>query len=124
MDAYIAWFGEGRREGETRREKDLEGESNVLFQSTHLAGDGKPVCTVDALDDAPDVLHGGHELRELVVLEVCQARDHARGYDEDICGMEGTADVRGRTRHGSAVGNTRPGTMGLRLTMAAARRER
>ena len=90
----------------------------------YLASDGEPVCGIHALDDASDVLHRGHQRRELVVLEVRQARDHARGYDEDICGMEGTADVRGRTRHGSAVGNTRPGTMGLRLMMAAASPER
>ena len=60
----------------------------MLYQSTHLAGDGKPICTIDALNDAPDMLHEGHELRELVVLEVRQARHDAGGYYEDIWDME------------------------------------
>ena len=74
----------------------------MLYQSTHLAGDGKPICTIDALNDAPDMLHGGHELRELVVFEVGQARDNARGYDEHVCGQ--TREITSRGCEGRAEG--------------------
>ena len=80
---------------------------------THLDCDGEPVGAIDALDDAPDVLHGGHQSGELVVPEVREARYDARGYYQHICG--GAGERLGGTRR---AGDARPGTMGLRLTMA------
>ena len=67
---------------------------------THLACDGQAVGAVDALDDAPDVLDGGHERRELVLLEVGEAGDDTGGYYEDICG--GREAVRSSLRPGSS----------------------
>ena len=66
----------------------------------YLASDGEPVRGIHALDDASDVLHRGHQRRELVVLEVCETRDDACGYDEDIY-REGCENPdEGRTRSG------------------------
>ncbi len=50
----------------------------------HLAGDGQTIGAVDTLDNARDVLHGGHQGAELIMLEVREASDDARGDDEDI----------------------------------------
>ena len=46
--------------------------------AAYLARDGETFCLVDALDDAPDALHGAHELCELVSAQVGEARDGAR----------------------------------------------
>ena len=67
---------------------------------THLTGDSQPVGAVRTLDDAPDVLHGGHERRELVLLEVGEAGDDTGGYYEDICG--GREAVKTSLRPGSS----------------------
>lgn len=50
----------------------------------HLAGDGQTIGPINTLDNARDVLHGGHQGAELIMLEVREARDDARGDDEDI----------------------------------------
>ena len=107
------------------RREDRDTKQHGLAGQTHLACDGQAVGAVDALDDAPDVLDGRHERGELVVPEVREARDDARGDDEHICGRTG-ARVRSRAGGGGGrdAGDGRPGTSGLRLTMAAARRER
>lgn len=89
----------------------------------HLARDGKTVGPISAFNDASDVLYRCDQRCELVVFEVSEARHNACGYDEDVYWRRCENPARGRTRSGEA-GHRRPGTMGLRLTMAAASRER
>lgn len=57
---------------------------SLSISVAHLAGDGQTIGPVDTLDNARDVLHGGHQGAELIMLEVREARDDARGDDEDI----------------------------------------
>ena len=66
----------------------------------HLAGDGQAISRVDALNDASDVLDGGHQGCKLVMAEVCKAGDDACGYDEDICRRECEKPEEERTRWG------------------------
>ena len=89
----------------------------------YLTSNSHTVCPIHSLDNAPNMLHGSHKGRELVLLEVCEAGDDACGDDKDIYRSLRETPVRRRTLDGEQE-HRRPGTIGFRLTMAAARPER
>ena len=63
----------------------------------YLTSNSHTVCPIHSLDNAPNMLHGSHKRRELVLLEVCEAGDDACGDDKDICRSLRETPVRPRT---------------------------
>jgi hypothetical protein len=72
-------------------------------EGAHLARDGKRVSGVRLLKHGADALDGAHERRELVLVEILQARDGPRGAYEDVFDA--------RVRRGRSV-RAREGTHG------------
>ena len=81
---------------------------------SYLTRDGESVCLVCAFDDASDALDGTHELCKLVCVQVCDARNGTRRTHEHVWKEE----LDGTGWRGDGAAHVRPGTIGLRLTIA------